>query len=264
MDALFEALAFLTILPLGRRAGPPGHRSLVAFPLVGLLVGGVWVGVGWLGARLWAALPAAALVLVADVVLTGGLHIDAVADLADGWASRKPAEAALEVMRDPAVGAVGAAVLGTTLLLRWSLLVLLVDRAASGHWWLLLVPPVASRTAMVVGLGRPSRSGRPGRATQEGEPSLSLPHKSPKAASLTDSLSGAGWGVIGAALAIGVAIAGAAGSWRGVVAIALGAALAAGGARWSARRFGRLTGDAVGAAGMAAEIVATALLTARG
>jgi len=252
VDSLIEALAFLTVLPLGRRAGPPRHRSLVAFPAVGLLIGAVWVGIGWAGDRLWAALPAAALAILADIGLTGGLHIDAVADLADGWASRKPAEAALEVMRDPAIGAVGAAVLGATLLLRWSLLAVLIDRAAAtGHWWLLLVPPVVSRTSMVVTLAAPGSTGPRGPAA-------------PAVTSLTDALAGPGWVVIGSAVGIAAVIAGVAGGWRGLLAVALGVALAALGARWSGRRFGRLAGDVVGAAGIAAEIVATALLTARG
>ncbi|HWD10161.1 MAG TPA: adenosylcobinamide-GDP ribazoletransferase [Actinomycetota bacterium] len=250
MDALIEAVAFLTVLPLGRRGAAPGRRSLIAFPVVGLLVGSVWVGIGWAGYWLWGGLPAAALVILADIGLTGGLHIDAVADLADGWASRKSAEAALEVMRDPAIGAVGAAVLGATLLARWSLLAVLIGQAApAGHWWLLLVPPVVSRTSMVLTLGTPLRRRPPGES---------------QAASLTDALAGAGWGVPAAAVGIAAVIAGLAGGWRGLLAVVLGAGLAELAARWATRRFGRLTGDTVGAAGIAAEIVTAAVLTARG
>lgn len=260
MEALIEALAFLTVLPVGRRRGPPRPRSLVAFPVAGLLIGAVWVGVGWLGNRLWAALPAAALVILADLVLTGGLHIDAVADLADGWASRKPPEAALEVMHDPAIGAVGAAVLGATLILRWSLLAVVINQAAStGHWWLLLVPPVASRTVMVAALALPGATG----AAETTRPAPGPPATSPEPASLTDALAGAGPRVLGAALVLGAVIAGVAGGWRGAVAVAVGVALAAAMSRRSARRFGRLTGDAVGASGMVAEIVAIAILSAR-
>lgn len=266
MEALIEALAFLTVLPVGRRRGPPRPRSLVAFPVAGLLIGAVWVGTGWLGNRLWAALPAAALVILADVALTGGLHIDAVADLADGWASRKPPEAALEVMHDPAIGAVGAGVLGATLILRWSLLAVVINQAAStGHWWLLLVPPVASRTVMVAALALPGATGATGATETKGatRPAPGPPATSPEPASLTDALAGAGPRVLGAALVLGAVIAGVAGGWRGAVAVAVGVALAAAMSRRSARRFGRLTGDAVGASGMVAEIVAIAILSAR-
>ena len=54
-------------------------------------------GASWL----WGVWAAAAVVVLADLALTGALHLDAVADVADGWASRLPAERAVEVMRDP-------------------------------------------------------------------------------------------------------------------------------------------------------------------
>src|SRR4030088_432441 len=101
-----DALAFLTVLPVGARDRPPGRRSLLAFPLVGLVVGAIWALAAYGASRLWGPWPAAAGVVLA---LPGGLHLDAVADVADGWASRLPAQRALEVMRDPAIGAVGAA-----------------------------------------------------------------------------------------------------------------------------------------------------------
>ena len=115
-----DALAFLTILPVGARDRPPGRRSLLAFPLVGLAVGVVWALAAYGASWLWGPWPAAAVVILADLALTGGLHLDAVADVADGWASRLPTQRALEVMRDPAIGAVGAASLGAVLLARHS------------------------------------------------------------------------------------------------------------------------------------------------
>ena len=83
-----DALAFLTILPVGARGAPPARRSLLAFPLVGLVVGVVWALAAYGASWLWGPWPAAAVVVVADLALTGGLHLDAVADVADGWASR--------------------------------------------------------------------------------------------------------------------------------------------------------------------------------
>src|SRR6202022_4697690 len=108
---------------------------LLAFPLVGLVVGGVWAAVAYGASQLWGPWPAAALVILADLALTGGLHLDAVADVADGWACRLPAEQAVEVMRDPAIGAVGAATLGAALIARWSFIALLASR----HRWGFLV-----------------------------------------------------------------------------------------------------------------------------
>ena len=53
-----EALAFLTILPVGARDRPPGRGSLLAFPLVGLALGAVWALAGWGATRLWGPLVA--------------------------------------------------------------------------------------------------------------------------------------------------------------------------------------------------------------
>jgi adenosylcobinamide-GDP ribazoletransferase len=234
-----EALAFLTVLPVGRRDRPPGRGVLVAFPLVGLALGAVWALVARGATALWSPPVAAAAVTVVDVAVTGGLHLDAVADLADGWASRRPPEEALAVMRDPAVGAVGAAVLVATLLARWSLTALL---AARGRWGSLVVPPDAGRTAMA---GVVSRSRRAA------------------GASVAEPLLGAGWAVAAAVAATAAAASGVAAGVRGVGAVALGTLGAEAAAGWSRRRFGGLAGDVVGAAGIAAEILALALLSTR-
>jgi adenosylcobinamide-GDP ribazoletransferase len=257
MDSLTDALAFLTVLPVGRRDRAPGRGALVAFPLVGLLLGAVWLGAGWAGFRLWGPLPAAALILLIDALVTGGLHLDAVADLADGWASRKPPEGALAVMRDPAIGAVGATVLVATLLCRWSFLTLLVSQAGArrGDWLVLLVAPVIGRATMVWAL----TAGRPrGEFTAVGAPVAKTARSS-----LTDTFGAPGALPAAAAGVIAALVGGLAGGWRGLVAVAAGAVLAWVCAAWSRRGFGRLVGDAVGAVGIAAEIVAIALLSAR-
>ena len=234
-----EALAFLTVLPVGARDRPPGRSSLLAFPVVGLALGAIWALAAWGATWLWGPLVAAAAVTLVDLGLTGGLHLDAVADLADGWASRRPPEEALAVMRDPAVGAIGAAVLFATLLLRWSLIAVL---AARGRWGSLVVAPVAGRAAMVSVLGGSRRAA---------------------GGSLAEPLVAAGWTITAAVAATAAAASGIAAGVRGVGAVALGTLLADGGARWSRRRFGSLPGDVVGAAGIAAEILALALLSAR-
>ena len=224
-----DALAFLTILPVGARDRPPGRRSLLAFPLVGLAVGAVWALAAYGASWLWGPWPAAAVVVVADLALTGGLHLDAVADVADGWASRLPPQRALEVMRDPAIGAAGAAWLGAALLARWSFVALL---ASQHRWGFLAAVPVAGRTAMVVTMAT-----------------------SPRAAA------GSLAGPLVAAIALAASILAA--NLRGAGALALGALVAEAGARLARRRFGAVTGDVVGAAGIAAEIVALAFLAAR-
>jgi adenosylcobinamide-GDP ribazoletransferase len=113
------AVTFLTRIPLGRLRLEGGDvaRGAVFFPLVGSGVGAL-VGLvaesldGVLGAFL------AAVVAVAfEAVLTGAIHLDALADSVDGLGA-DTRERALEVMRDPSVGAFGALALVLDLLLK--------------------------------------------------------------------------------------------------------------------------------------------------
>ena len=110
-----RALAFLT--PLG---GPvaPSPSALAWFPVVGALLGLGLGGVWWLADRLWAAPVAAAVVVAADLALTGMLHFDGLVDSADGLLPPLVAERRLEVMADPAAGAFGVGVAVVVLLLR--------------------------------------------------------------------------------------------------------------------------------------------------
>jgi adenosylcobinamide-GDP ribazoletransferase len=115
------ALAFLT--PFGR-AGVPSAAALPWFPVVGVVIGAA-VGGSWWGAyEIWDSIAIAAAVAVAiDLAITGLLHVDGLADSADGLLPHLGDRARrLEVMRQPDVGAFGVAVVGAVLLLRFSAL----------------------------------------------------------------------------------------------------------------------------------------------
>ena len=146
---LIVALGFLTALPLPRlgTARPEAlARSLVWFPVAGAFVGGLLV---LLDLALGLVLPVgvrAALLLVALLALTRGLHFDGLMDICDGLFGGFTPERRLAIMRDSHVGAF--AVLGAVadLLLRHAALVSLLDgwRIAA-----LVLPPLAGRWAMV-------------------------------------------------------------------------------------------------------------------
>jgi adenosylcobinamide-GDP ribazoletransferase len=228
------ALRFLTVLPVrgGHRA--PGRAALVAFPLVGGLVGLVWVAIG-LADRFLPIPVLAGLVLVADAVVTGGLHLDALADVTDGAASRRPAGEAVEIMRDPRVGALGALALVLACLLRWSALLPLLG--GSGRVLALVAAPVTGRVAMVLLLGiLPPRT----------DGSLAAGVARPSGA------------VVASACFLGALLSGLP-DLRGLAALPAGLAAALVYAAWWHRRFGPLTGDGAGAGGLLAET--TALLT---
>lgn len=237
------ALRFLTILPVPGRHRAPGAAELLAFPLVGALVGGVWVAV--LAADGLVPVPVlAALVLVADALLTGGLHLDALADVADGVASRRRGDAAIAVMRDPDVGAGGALALVLVCLLRWSALLGFGGLARGGEALALLAAPVAGRLAMVLLLAL-----LPPRA----DGSLAAALTRPRGAVVA--------GAAGIAAFVCV-LAGRGGLGAGAPAALLaGAVTAPAWAAWWRRRFGDLNGDGVGAAGLLAETVALLVLS---
>lgn len=114
---MIAAVTFLTVVGRGR---PPDEHTLRWFPPVGALIGGV-LGLAWWGlATVFPPGVAALLVIGLDLGLTGMLHVDGLADSADGLLPHLPPARRLEVMRQPAVGAFAVAVLTVTLLARWA------------------------------------------------------------------------------------------------------------------------------------------------
>jgi adenosylcobinamide-GDP ribazoletransferase len=125
------ALRFLTRLPAGSGAHPPPDAlaaSVPAFPLVGALVGAAGALAFALGARVGLPPPLAALLAVAaQILLTGGLHEDGLADLADGFGGGRTRVEKLRIMRDPRIGSFGALALVLVLLARVGALASIAD-----------------------------------------------------------------------------------------------------------------------------------------
>ncbi len=248
-----RALAFLT--PIGR-GGVPTPRTFDWFPVVGaaigLAVGGVW----WLADRAWAPIVGGAVTVVVDAVLTGGLHLDGLADAADGLVPPMDRIRRLQVLRDPAVGAFGGVALVAVLLLRFGAFTTTPARplVVAGLW-------CGSRTAMAV-MARTMPYARPegGLATAfvaspTGGTAPGSGHPLPLGVGSTMALAG------GALLAGVLAALG-----RGVWGLAgVGAeAVAAAGVGWLAwRRIGGFTGDVLGAAGVIGETVGLLVAVAK-
>jgi len=207
--AFLAALQFLTISPpLIRRMFTPRElgRAVGFFPLVGLLVGGLLVGLGDIFFMVWPPPISAALILVAWVVATGALHLDGFLDSCDGLLGGATPEKRLHIMKDERVGAF--AVVGGTLLLLLKYLTLwsVQDRLEAcllatvlGHWAIVL-PIVFFPYARPEGLGR----------------------------SMKDN---AGWWEVFLATLVALAASWLAGGERGLLAMAL-----VGGATWLAAR----------------------------
>lgn len=149
MRPFWVALAFLTTLPtppLGERRDDDARRAVVAYPLVGLV----------LGAALWAAAAAVerlppgfppllcgALLTALWLVLTGMLHFDGLCDMADAAFASTTEEERRRIAADPTIGSFGLAV-GALLLIGKSAALGVVSPAS------LLILPVVARTAAVL------------------------------------------------------------------------------------------------------------------
>lgn len=145
MTPMMIALQFLTILPIRLRHAPRGEESgasLLWYPVVGLVIGLLLIVVQWLLADLPITLQAA-LVLGFWVLITGGLHLDGLADTVDAWVGgRGDRERTLAIMKDPNCGPMGVLALLLTLLVKYAALLTIIE---SSLWWVLLVAPWAGR-----------------------------------------------------------------------------------------------------------------------
>jgi adenosylcobinamide-GDP ribazoletransferase len=144
------ALQFLTRLPIPVPGPLPGEseqgRSLLYYPLVGLLIGLLLIVTDSLAGTADPLLRAV-LLLVVWVVVTGGLHIDGLADMADAWiGGQGNRDRTLEIMKDPTCGPM--AVTGVVLLLLVKLAALQA-LATQGAWGVLLVAPLLGRLSLI-------------------------------------------------------------------------------------------------------------------
>jgi len=234
-----RALSFLT--PFGR-ASVPSRAALGWFPAVGALVGLVVGAVWWSAGRLWAPMAAAAVAVMADVAVTGYLHLDGLADAADGLLPPLSTERRLTVMAYPVVGAFGVCTVVVVVVARFAAFasVPAAPLVVAALW-------CASRTAMavtaqVVPYARPG-----GLATAFLE---SPARRDP-------------WvnAMIGTLLSLALAVA--AKGWRGVACLVAGTLGFAVVVAFARRRVGGFTGDVLGAAGVIGETVGLLALAAR-
>lgn len=146
IEPFLVAVQFLTRLPVPLSALPKENAigySLSFYPLIGLLIGSLLGGFGWL---LCDAPPmvAAALLLAGWVLLTGGLHLDGLADSADAWiGGMGNTEKTLAIMKDPNCGPAGVTAITLGLLLKFAALHSLF---ISQEWIPLLYATLLART----------------------------------------------------------------------------------------------------------------------
>ena len=113
LRAVAAAVSFLTVLPVGRRMALDGDdvaRGSVLFPFVGAAIGALSGALVWVLGDHLPPLLAASIAVAAGAVVTGALHLDGLADFADGFGGRTR-EDRLRIMRDRTIGTYGATAL---------------------------------------------------------------------------------------------------------------------------------------------------------
>ena len=118
-------LQFLTLLPIKIKSEIKEDdfgRSLLYFPIIGLLIGILLSLILFLFSFLPNSVLSAVILIVA-ITVTGGIHLDGFADTCDGFYGDKPKEKILEIMRDSRIGVMGVIGIVTLLLLKFTLIV---------------------------------------------------------------------------------------------------------------------------------------------
>jgi adenosylcobinamide-GDP ribazoletransferase len=152
------ALSFLTVLPATLKRIPTPREisnSRAYYPVVGLLFGLLLIGLERGCREVFPIYLTAAVLLVALIAGTRGLHLDGLMDVCDGLFGGDTRERRLEIMRDPRVGAFGMAGAAAVLLLKYGALVSLLSLSQVGSRsvdlkWPLLLFPMLSRWSMVI------------------------------------------------------------------------------------------------------------------
>jgi adenosylcobinamide-GDP ribazoletransferase len=147
LSGLLAALQFLTLWPIKRGfSSLEIGRSTAYFPIIGFLLGLILMGLYYLLKLILPLDLVIVLLLAALVVMSGGLHLDGLADTLDGMAGHRTPERRLEIMRDSRIGGFGAMGLVLFLLIEYIAL-----NSVQARWvpFTLLLAPVMSRWAMV-------------------------------------------------------------------------------------------------------------------
>jgi adenosylcobinamide-GDP ribazoletransferase len=234
---MLDALGFLTVVG---RSRTPTARSLVWFGPTGALIGAA-LGLLWWGAsNAWPPAVAAGIVVVADLAITGMLHLDGLADAADGLLPHLERRRRLAVMAAPDVGAFGVTCVGAALLLRFAAL---ASFSPDGWHAVALLAGIwcAARTMMAV-------------------TACVVPYA--RGVGLANVFLG---GTVTGPLALGLPLVSLAAvhGIGGVVAVVAGVTAAALVVLLAQRRLGGFTGDVLGAAGVISETIALVVASAR-
>jgi adenosylcobinamide-GDP ribazoletransferase len=147
---LLAAIQFLTVIPFPK-SFTGGEKELEKcmpfFPVVGLLIGIIIAAFDHIMGFIFPPLPASVITVIAMTAISGGLHMDGLADTADGFFSARPRERVLEIMRDSRTGVMGVLAVVFVIVLKVSVLISLFPPFRPG---IIVLMPLAGRCSFVV------------------------------------------------------------------------------------------------------------------
>ncbi|MFB2539230.1 MULTISPECIES: adenosylcobinamide-GDP ribazoletransferase [unclassified Acinetobacter] len=148
------ALQFLTTIPVRLPYMPSREQnalSLLFYPLIGLMIGGIlWLMASFLTLPIMLL---SILIVVAWIWLTGGLHLDGLADTADAWVGGYgDVERTLKIMKDPTCGAMGVIAIVLNIALKWACVYSLLELSHlnKSFLWILMFIPMLGRLSPLV------------------------------------------------------------------------------------------------------------------
>jgi len=158
MRPFFIALQFLTRIPVRLKDNPNEKQTAASqlyYPLIGLLIGVLLILLAWVSQWVLPDVPTmlrAAIILTGWVLISGGLHLDGLADSADAWAGGLgDRDKTLAIMKDPACGPAGVVSIVLLLLLKFAALHALLEASASASMpnlplLVIVIAPMLART----------------------------------------------------------------------------------------------------------------------
>ena len=123
------------------------HKSIVYFPLVGFVIGLISYLIGSLAIKVFDPFVTSILIVGAEVIITGGLHIDGLGDTFDAIYSNRDKERMLEIMKDSRLGTNSLLAILFLVLIKIGILTNIIN---SNLLWIIIFMPLVSRLGVIV------------------------------------------------------------------------------------------------------------------